>query len=54
MAKSNGFGYQGKDLSLNNTMEAFVKHFALYGIFRYKAGSWLEIMYFNTVVIRYW
>ena len=31
MAKSMVFGYQGKDLSLKNTIMACVKHFALYG-----------------------
>ena len=31
MAKSMVFGYQGKDLSLKNTILACVKHFALYG-----------------------
>ena len=31
MAKAMVFGYQGKDLSLNNTILACVKHFALYG-----------------------
>ena len=31
MAKAMVFGYQGKDLSLNNTIMACVKHFALYG-----------------------
>lgn len=31
MAKAMVFGYQGKDLSLKNTILACVKHFALYG-----------------------
>ena len=31
MAKAMVYGYQGKDLSLNNTIMACVKHFALYG-----------------------